>query len=478
MPDLAEDIRALIEGGIRPLDLADIPRDITTYQEHHNESDGFGAALSGRPQVARFIPRRGRTILISVAAAVVVLGAIGLTLTARTTTTTPNTSAPPESQSWSLVGDISQAGWQVENTPASGSQSLVCMTASTCYADGNSSDPVAPGSTPTFPQTVIEVTHDGGTTWTSSVPAPGIELVSSLTCAATNTCMIAGAPASPSATDHIYITTNGGQTWTSNPMPTESEGDVELSCTTASTCVALEHRAEQRGVANGSDVFTTFDGGQNWTTTPLSDGFWSYSLQCSAGGHCVAVGDTVSPSGTTTSLPTATALYSVDGGRTWSASTLPADNSGYPLISAVSCGDAEHCLAVEPLYLPNNRHSQVLISGNGGATWTPSNYSSPDPVSLANISCPTRSDCWATGGRFISISGPNAQRVVSQGYIMATHDGGHTWTPEQVPSDQGVTPDYVGSISCATANACSALAQAPNAGDWVFLSDQPTRSSN
>jgi photosystem II stability/assembly factor-like uncharacterized protein len=281
--------------------------------------------------------------------------------------------------------------------------------------------------------------------------------------------MISGAPLSGSATDHLYITTDGGQSWASNPMPTESEGNVELSCTTATTCVALEHLAEQRGVANGSDAFSTVDGGQHWRTAQFPDGFWSYSLQCSAGGHCVTVGDTVGPSGATNSLPTAKALYSLDGGRTWSSSTLPSDNSGYPLISAVSCADAEHCLAVEPISVAHHTHSQVLVTANGGVTWTAADFGSPDPVSLGNISCSTLSDCWASGAQFTS--GANVQPAVSQGYIMATRDGGRTWTPESVPSDQGARPTYVGSISCAAANACSALAQVPTPGNWVLLSD-------
>ena len=90
------------------------------------------------------------------------------------------------------------------------------------------------------------------------------------------TCMIAGAPASPSAIDHLYITTDGGQNWTSSPMPTDSEGDVQLSCTSASACVAEESR--EGGVTVGADTFSTNDGGRTWVASRLPNDFISSIL--------------------------------------------------------------------------------------------------------------------------------------------------------------------------------------------------------
>ena len=231
---------------------------------------------------------------------------------------------------------------------------------STCYAVGISADPVSPGSALTLPQTVIEVTRDGGATWSPSVPAPGVELGTSLSCPGPTTCMIAGAPASPSATDHLYITIDGGQSWTSNPMPTESEGDVQLSCTSATACVAEESRAAEGGHTDGSDAFSTTNGGRTWTTSALPNDFISYSLQCSSDGRCVIGGDAAMSSETPMSLPTPMMLYSTDGGVTWSPSTLPPDNGAYLLISSISCGDSQHCVAVEPFDVAHNSTSRQV----------------------------------------------------------------------------------------------------------------------
>lgn len=464
MPDLADDIHNLIEGGIRPVDPNEILRDTTTVAKNPQGPFELAGTTGSRKHAIRFVLTGTRAVVVfSLAASVVVLGILGLT------TSTERSNAPSVFTRWSLVGDVSQPGWQLEGTPSSDSQSLACPTVSTCYAVGISGNPVPPGSAPTLPQTVVEVTHDGGATWTPSVPAPSDELGMGLSCPGPTTCMIAGAPASPSAIDHLYITTDGGQNWTSSPMPTDSEGDVQLSCTSASACVAEESR--EGGVTVGADTFSTNDGGRTWVASRLPNDFISYSLQCSADGSCVLGGDTVNSSETSKSHPTPAAFYSTDGGIKWTPSTLPPDNGAYLLISSISCGDSEHCMAVEPFDVAHDSTSrQVLVSSNGGITWTASHYSSPSPIDLYAIACPTNTDCWATGVVFEA--GSTFEHEVGHGYIMTTEDGGSTWTPQPVPDDHGAVPSFVGSVSCAAATACSALAQAPEPGDWIFISDE------
>jgi photosystem II stability/assembly factor-like uncharacterized protein len=414
----------------------------------------------------RFARPRVR-LMAAIAALVLVALVVPLVVTS---TQNPNSTGLGTHPAWRLVGNITQPGWQLESTPSSDSESVACPTVSTCYAVGISAPRVSPGSALTPAQTVIEVTRDGGATWSPSVPAPGVELGTSLSCPGSATCMIAGAPASPSATDHLYITIDGGQSWTSNPMPTQSEGDVQLSCTSATACVAEESRAVEGGHTVGSDVFSTTNGGRTWTTSALPNGFTSYSLQCSADGRCVIGGD-AAVSGTPASLPTPMVLYSTDGGVTWSPSTLPPDNGAFLLISSISCGDSQHCMAVEPFDVAHNSTSrQVLVSSNGGVTWTVSPYSSPTPIDLYAISCPTITDCWATGVEFEA--GSTAQHEIGQGYIMTTDDGGSTWTPQALPAVHGAIPSFVSSISCAAANACSAVAQAPDPGDWTLISNE------
>jgi photosystem II stability/assembly factor-like uncharacterized protein len=428
MPDLATDIRNLVEGGIRPVELGEIPRS--------HESSG---------------PSHARAALMSVAAAVVVLGALGIALLARTSSTghqnRPAVGSASRAMPWKLSGDIVAPGWQVASSPASTSESLTCPSESTCYALGISEHPVPPGSaTVTLPQTVVEVTHDGGARWTSSVPAPGEEIggvLMGLTCPTTNTCMIAGAEISPAATAHLYTTTNGGRSWTASVMPKASEGGVtQLSCVTATRCVAFEIPPSWTSASTtGFDSLVTTDGGEEWTTTHLPLGFYPYALSCSVASRCVAVGKGPQANAEGSKPGPAMAIYSTNDGATWKVGHLPSDNGGFPLISALSCADATHCLAVEPLYLPNNHMSRILTTRDGGVKWTTSTYTSPKPVELVNVSCPTVADCWASGSQFQSNT--EFQHVVSEGYIMTTRNGGATWSPESVPTYQGALPAFV-----------------------------------
>jgi len=418
-------------------------------------------------------------VFLLVAAVMALLGALGIsTLAHKSPTSHPRHSLGSSSSSalpWKLTGDIVAPGWEVSSSAATSSESLTCPTESTCYAVGISAHPVPPGTTQlTYPQTVVEVTHDGGATWTPSVPAPGDEIGGvelALTCPSTNTCMIAGAPISPTSTDHLYTTTNGGQSWTAMEMPRASEeGVAQLSCTTASRCVAFEGPNYNGSTPREFDSLVTTDSGKEWTTTHLPTGFYPYGLRCLVGGRCISVGTVPRANSEGAKPGPAMAIYSTNDGATWKVSRLPADNSGFPLISALSCADATHCLAVEPLYLPNNTMSRLLLTANGGVTWTTSTYDSPNPVDLTNVSCPTTEDCWASGTQISS--GSNVQHVSTKGYIVATRNGGRSWTAEVVPSYQGSILDLVGSISCPTSNRCSALAQfTESSPDWVVISN-------
>ncbi|MGB7051122.1 MAG: hypothetical protein WBG41_06105 [Acidimicrobiales bacterium] len=78
----------------------------------------------------------------------------------------------------------------------------------------------------------------------------------------------------------------------------------------------------------------------------------------------------------------------------------------------------------------------------------------PLPVnSITSVSCPTKSSCWATGST--EGGGGNALGAA----ILATRNGGATWTPESIPNTIG----YLSSISCRDASHCVAVGETTTA---------------
>jgi photosystem II stability/assembly factor-like uncharacterized protein len=108
-----------------------------------------------------------------------------------------------------------------------------------------------------------------------------------------------------------------------------------------------------------------------------------------------------------------------------------------------------------------------------------STYTSSTPAILdGGSSCPTTDDCWAAG----SILGPTATATYDpgQGYIMATTDGGRTWSSETLPTVDGSPLPYIGSISCPTINGClalSAITDSSGQQQSEVLSNEATSSS-
>jgi photosystem II stability/assembly factor-like uncharacterized protein len=98
----------------------------------------------------------------------------------------------------------------------------------------------------------------------------------------------------------------------------------------------------------------------------------------------------------------------------------------------------------------------VVATHNGGRTWTSQRL--PGGVgALSDLSCPSTRYCWAVGQ---STSGAPA--------VVATTDGGHTWTTQTLPS--GVAS--LGAISCPSNSDCWAvggMTQSPENPEGVIV---------
>lgn len=407
----------------------------------------------------------GLVLVLGTAGAVVVRPAQG----GRANQQASNEPHPRVISTWKLVGDATQPSWR---EPASDGYSagygVVCPTATTCFLEESQASmpslrlrPI-PGNAP--PVTSVEVTQDGGAIWQQLSLPPGTGTSTGLDCIDANTCVAGGYD---SADDAVFLTTDdGGQSWTSLPgLPLASFQFETVSCTTAASCIATGEAAPTVGGLLTTYSLTTTDGGEMWSYAELPAGFLPAAAQCFASGSCIAVGAQI-PTPPGPPAGAGEALYSTDAGATWTAVTVP-DTTG--LVSALSCTDSDDCIGTT---FGVNATSQLVVTADGGQTWSLLAADGLPPSFLSGTTCPTSSYCWAGG-----ILDPPGDTVpldymTAQGILATTTDGGQTFRTAPLPS--GLNLHGIQTVTCPTANQCFALAwqQAPSQqGQFVLLSD-------
>ncbi len=90
----------------------------------------------------------------------------------------------------------------------------------------------------------------------------------------------------------------------------------------------------------------------------------------------------------------------------------------------------------------------VISTADGGSTWQVSPVLNGQFGEWWGMTCPSAEDCWAVGGTTV---GTNS--TPGSAFILATHDGGQSWTQTSLPSGLSV----VQAISCPTSTQCFAL---------------------
>ena len=187
--------------------------------------------------------------------------------------------------SWKLAGDVTQVTWKLDTS--SGSQrgfALTCPDATTCYLEDLQVD-ASSGPAPTL----VEVTHDGGTTWQRSSLPGDIMPTTGIDCVDADTCFAGGQD--PSGNNEIVTTDDGGQSWTVLPMSLQFPSPfqfADISCVTTTSCVAV---GTSGGFADGpSSAVITTNGGRSWTTSDFPTAFVPSKVRCVTGGTCLTVG--------------------------------------------------------------------------------------------------------------------------------------------------------------------------------------------
>jgi hypothetical protein len=197
----------------------------------------------------------------------------------------------------------------------------------------------------------------------------------------------------------------------------------------------------------------TTDDGQTWTVTQLPSGFGPQSLDCPGVGDCVAGGDTqpLTPSGG------GEVAFSSDGGVTWALARLPSGSQAgvYGSFTSISCSDVADCVITGS----GGRASagQVLVSSDGGATWSEASASGlPRQFTARQISCPSSADCWVAGATSAANSSGVKNDTGQRGVLAMTADGGQRFQVTQLPRDA----EYysVTAVACPAVAVCYAAA--------------------
>ena len=189
----------------------------------------------------------------------------------------------------------------------------------------------------------------------------------------------------------VLASTTGGRTWSiarTDRMP-DAEAD-EFAHATGTSLVAIgPHDAWFGTVRTGSNsrVFHTRDGGRSWTaaTVPIlvetEQEFGVASLVFWDRHNGMAVGGGVPPQPGQPEEPSVAAVTH-DGGRTW---TLAGQLSGFRINAArVPAHTAKTAVAVGP--------TGSDVTTDGGQTWHRF-----DKTSLRGVSCASDGTCWAVG---------------------------------------------------------------------------------
>jgi hypothetical protein len=327
---------------------------------------------------------------------------------------------------WILVSDLS-ALWRTIPVGTANFY-LACPSKATCITEGWAGT-----------KSVVDVTHDGGATWTAASLKDDIN--PPFGCAGSTVCAAAG---SSHGKWSLVETTDAGMTWRTEPLPSGLRGAV-ASCANAGVCAVIG--TDRSGAA---EAFSTANGGRTWQRSILPPQISVLKaaevldVQCFAARTCVALGADEPAKGSTQS---AVGLYSTDGGASWNAGATPAAfEPGYNF----SCGSASDCVAIGTD--AQSKTGAALATENGGRTWV--SVSVPPSTSSETqffnwVSCAGASLCWVTGVRLPKVPGGPASNAV----LASTGDLGRTWQETSLP--RGV--DALGILSCPDGSTCYAL---------------------
>ncbi len=297
---------------------------------------------------------------------------------------------------------------------------LDCPTATVCTAVAQPADP----SNATWSYSTWR-SSDGGASWTKVGSVRGFSSPTDLDCTTPGTCTLL--VAAPGTRDtELARTTDGGSSWQTSSLPVRF-ADV-ATCTSAAACTVWQApQSFQQLVA----AFRTVDAGTTWSRLGgYPSSVIASAASCDAAARCEVLG--TDPLGVEV-------LGSSNGGRTWSSQALP---PGVLRVEATACTTLERCVVGTEA----NHGGAVYTTDDGGTDWTNRRVPSGTPPVTA-MTCTTATFCAGVAGG-----------------ILVSEDGGATWT--RTPYHLGREAE-LDSISCASTSTCMIVGGVPGPGNAI-----------
>jgi photosystem II stability/assembly factor-like uncharacterized protein len=296
-----------------------------------------------------------------------------------------------------------------------------------------------PNATPAAPLTVVVATKNGGLKWTAqSVPGSVPPQLTGIACPDTKDCIAVGATGTSLSASEVVLTTQDGGTVWSPAAALP--GALNVSAVQCSSVANCSVIVNQGGQFS---IARTTDLGQSWRaagTLPASF-LGANDLSCTSSGVCLVAGYVP----TTTGRGRGAVALSADDGQTWALATVPS-NAG--LLRDATCVTASACFAVGTTsttvgdIVPSQ--GELLRSADGGHSWTAAT-SAPSPVEdVFGVACPSARVCAIVGTRWAG------QPPVGSGAAAQSRDGGARFAA----SSAAYVPLPLSALSCPTATAC------------------------
>ncbi len=298
--------------------------------------------------------------------------------------------------SLTLVESWNGSAWSIVTSPDVASQDnysnflvgVSCTATTSCIAVGSISNEDGD-------QTLVESWD--GTSWSiGTSPNPGVDnSLSSVSCVTSTDCVAVGSFNSLTPESDL-IETWDGTAWSIAPTPSFEFGSGPtlegVSCSSSTSCMAVGSDSN----SGHSQTLVESWNGTNWSVvsspSPGTSSNVLNAVSCTSSIDCVAVG-TYASSG---SLQT---LVEAWDGTSWSVASSPNVGSGDNALLGVSCvGSSDYCATVGYAYNSSNVGEPLIETWNG-ADW--SIASSPNPNGdfnpLTAVSCADANDCVAVG---------------------------------------------------------------------------------